>query len=379
MQNLTYRNKPVYTVFHIQHVNVDTSMMGWILKRNATLNDVAARAGVSTATVARVIHESGYVSESTRSRVLLAIKAVDYRSNSLARSLKQRRTKAVGQVLQSTFPNTFYVQVALGAERLATELGYSLLTYNVQGDAKAETKAVEAFLSWRVDAILFITPIDDANVTLSLNAGVPAVQVERPVLEACDHVLVDNYVGARAAMDHLLAFGHRRIAFIGQDPKAQLTSISAYVERERLQAYRDALEGVGIQIDTQLISLGNYYNLQDRSANEDGYRAADRFLKVDEPPTAIFASNDILAAGVIQCLYYYGLKVPKEMSVVGFDDTYAAFVTPMLTTVRLPMEELGKAAMQLAIERIEGQTSGGIQTQRFPTQLIVRDSTGPAP
>lgn len=350
------------------------------MKRNATLNDVAFKAGVSTATVARVVHKRGYVSEDTRARVLLAIKAVDYRSNSLARSLKQSRTRVIGQVLQSTFPNTFYVQVALGAERLATELGYSLLTYNVQGDAGAEKKAVEAFLSWRVDAILFITPIDSANVNLSLSAGVPAVQVERPVLETCDHVLVDNYVGARAAMDHLIGFGHRRIAFVGQDPSAQASSISAYVERERFKAYQDALASLGVATDKQLISLGNYYTLRDRSANEDGYRATQRFLAIDEPPTAIFASSDILAAGVIQCLYSRGLNVPGQVSVVGFDDTYAAFVTPMLTTVRLPMEELGKVAMELVIGRVEGQyVQEEPQMRRFPTKLIIRDSTGPAP
>lgn len=349
------------------------------MKRNATLNDVAACAGVSTATVARVIHGSGYVSSETRQRVLAAVETVEYRVNSLAQGLKKQRTKAVGQILQATFPNTFYVQVALGAERLAAQEGYSLLTYNVQGDVSAEKKAVETFLSWRVDAVLFITPLDKANVELALGAGVPAVQVERPVLQTCDHVLVDNYVGACAAMDHLLALGHRRIAFIGQDARAQTSPASGYVEHERLSAYYDALNAWGIKPDTQLISLGSYYTLSDRSANEDGYRAAERFINLAQPPTAIFASSDILAAGVLQCLYHRGLNVPEDLSVVGFDDTYAAFVTPLLTTVRLPMEQLGRAAMQLAIQRVETRLQGGPATQTFPTELVVRDSTGPAP
>lgn len=350
------------------------------MKRSATLNDVATSAGVSTATVARVIHNRGYVSKEARERVLSAVKAVDYRTNSLARSLKQQRTRTVGQVLQSTFPNTFYVQVALGAERLATEMGYSLLTYNVQGSAAAEKKAVEAFLSWRVDAILFITPIDEANVKLSLDAGVPAVQVERPVSQLCDHVLVDNYSGARAALEHLLGLGHKRVAFIGQAANAQANPISAYVERDRLKAYQNGMAASGIAVDTQLVSLGSYYTLEDRSAKEDGYRATKLFLELDEPPTAIFASSDILAAGVLQRLYHHGLNVPKDISVVGFDDTYAAFVTPMLTTVRLPMEELGKAAMKLAIQRVEAQSlEGEPKLRKFPAELIIRDSTGPAP
>lgn len=350
------------------------------MKRSATLNDVAARAGVSTATVARVVHGRGYVARETRERVLEAVGAVEYRVNSLAQGLKKQRTGAVGQILQSTFPNTFYVQVALGAERLATQEGYSLLTYNAQGDPSAEKKAVEAFLGWRVDAILFVTPLDQTNVELARGAGVPAVQVERPVSQGCDQVLVDNYVGARAAMDHLLALGHRRIAFVGQDERAQASSVSGYVERERLGAYQDALKAAGIPLDTPLISLGSYYALSDRSASEDGYRAAERFLGIRQPPTAIFASSDILAAGVLQCLYRHKLRVPEDLSVVGFDDTYAAFVTPLLTTVRLPMEQLGRAAMQLAIRRIETPTfRGEPDTPTFPTELVVRDSTGPAP
>ncbi len=121
-------------------------------------------------------------------------------------------------------------------------------------------------------------------------------------------------------------------------------------------------------------------HLNDRSANEDGYRAAERFISLAQPPTAIFASSDILAAGVLQYLYRHGLNVPKNLSVVGFDDTYAAFVTPLLTTVRLPMEQLGRAAMELAIRRVETlPVQGGPATQKLPTELVVRDSTGPAP
>lgn len=350
------------------------------MKRNATLNDVAAHAGVSTATVARVLHQNGYVSVETKERVLNAVEAVNYRTNALARSLKKQRTKAVGQVLQSTFPNTFYVQVALGAELLAAEQGYNVLTYNVQGNVKAERKAVETFLSWRVDAILFTTPMARANVELALNAGVPTVQVERPVLATCDRILVDNYSGARAALEHLLNLGHRRIAFIGQDAKAQANPVASYVERERLNAYVETLKAWGISPDPPLISLGNYYHLGDRSANEDGYRAAERFLTLDPPPTAIFASSDILAAGVLQCLYHHGLKVPEDLSVMGFDDTYAAFVTPMLSTVSLPMDTLGRAAMQLAIDRIEKTILAAESlTKIFPSTLVIRDSTGPVP
>lgn len=309
-----------------------------------------------------------------------ALRRVDYRVNSLAQSLKRQQTFTLGQILQSTFPNTFYVQVALGAERYAQARGYNVLTYNVHGSLVSEHSAVENFLRWHVDAILFITPIRAENVQLALGTGTPVVQVERPVLQASDQVLVDNYLGASAAMEHLIGLNHRDVAFIGQDPKAQLNSFSAYVERERLSAYRDSLLRNNLPVEDKRIALGSYYSLHDRGAHEDGYRATEVFLRQTPRPTAIFTSSDILAAGVLQCLYTYRLRVPEDISVVGFDDTYSAFVSPMLTTVRIPMERLGMTAVQVALERLKGLGAHeDHMTEKLPTELVVRDSTGPAP
>ena len=349
------------------------------LRKASTIRDVAKHANVSTATVARVVHANGYVAEATQQRVVEAIRATDYRVNSIAQSLRRKRTRIIGHILQSTFPNPFFVQVALGAETYALEQGYSVLTYNVQGSSETERHGIETFFRWRADAIMFTTPIDPENVRLTTDRGIPAVQVERPVLEEVDRVVVDNYTGAVAAMDHLMSLGHKQIAFIGQDPAVHDNPIPRYVEQERLGAYRDSLRKCGLPADERLISFGSYYTLADRSAHEHGYRAMERFLALRPRPTAVFASNDILAAGVLQCLYQYALRVPDDVSVVGFDDTYAAFVSPLLTTVRLPMQALGRAATELIIGRLEAQVTPPVQAKKLPSELVIRNSTGPVP
>jgi LacI family transcriptional regulator len=349
------------------------------LKRKPTLKDVANYAGVSTATVARVIHGNGYVAEETSKRVQAAIEITQYRINSIAQSLRQQRTYVIGHILQSTVPNPFFVQVALGAEQCALETGYKVLTYNVQGNSEKERLGVETFVHRRVEAILFTTPMDGTNVQLALDAGIPVVQVERPRIAEANKVIVDNYTGAVAAMEHLIQLGHRRIAFIGKDAEFQGNPIWRYVERERLSAYVDTLKKYDLPIDKSLIALGWYYYLENGGAAGDGRRLTDQILAQERPPTAIFASCDLIAVGVLQSIYAHGLRVPADISVVGFDDTYAAYLAPPLTTVKLPMHELGRVAVQIAIDQIEDgeRDPHAVRTERLQTELVVRDSTGP--
>jgi DNA-binding LacI/PurR family transcriptional regulator len=150
-----------------------------MLKSGITIKTVADRAGVATATVARVLHGNGYVADGTREKVMAAVAATGYQINSIARSLKRSRSNVIGHLLQSTVPNPFFVKVARGVEEYAQAAGYTVLTYNVQGDAEAERRGVEVFLGWRVDAMIFTTPIDSQNVDRALSAGVPVAQVAR--------------------------------------------------------------------------------------------------------------------------------------------------------------------------------------------------------
>lgn len=345
----------------------------------ATLKDVAGLAGVSTATVARVLHGNGYVAEETRRGVRAAIAESGYRLNAVAQGLRKQRTFTLGHVLQSVSPNPFFAGVALGVEQEAARRGCGVLTANTQGDAERERLGVELLLQRRVDAMIFTTVVDEANVRFALGSGTPVVQVERVSPIATHAVTVDNAAGAGEATAHLLALGHRRIAYIGVDPAAAagsgLPSARRVVERERLEGYRGALRRRGLPADDDLIALHeSYYALDQTRAVVAGLLARPRGSR----PTAIFAACDIMAAAVLQEAARLGVGVPGELSVVGFDDTYAPYLAPALTTVAQPMDGIGRAAARLALGALrDGGEAGEPRTERLATRLVVRASTGP--
>jgi DNA-binding LacI/PurR family transcriptional regulator len=344
--------------------------------RSATIKSVAHKAGVSTATVARVMHDNGYVAKETRARVLEVVSETGYRINAVARSLKRNRSNVIGHLLKGTLPNPFFTQVARGVENYSEAQGYTTLTYNVHGDPEAERRGLETFLSWRVDAIIFSTPLEKKNIDFALKSNIPVIQVERPVSSKTDRITVNNYSGAVAAMQHLLSLGHKHIAYIGQKPGLLENKLADYVETERFAAYRDSLKRRKL-LDENFIALGKTYALEDTSAQGDGYYFMKRWLSDKKIPTAVFASSDILAAGVLQAIHECGLSVPKDISVVGFDDTFASFLAPLLTTVRLPAHELGEVAARLAIERIHSEEVKKVQEYRLESELVVRKSTAP--
>lgn len=342
-----------------------------------TMKQVAESAGVSTATVARVIHKNGYVSDEARDKVLEAIRATGYQLNTIAQSLRQQKTYTIAHILESTAPNPFYVHVSLGARAMAQHHNYHVLDYNVQHDPISEKKAVETFISRRVDAILFTTALNPENVQLAIEAGIPVVQVEKPRIERVDTVIVDNYTGAQKAVQHLIDLGHRHIAYIGFDPSKE-PSLAGYTDRERFAAYSDTLLANGIPVEEKLIGFGEIYSAVDTVSVGNGREIAHHLLTLAEPPTAIFLSSDNAAAGAMQAIYELGLKVPDDVSVIGFDDTYASYLSPPLTAVKMPMIELGETAVKIALERINMDSS--IKKEpiivKLKTDLIVRESTG---
>lgn len=347
------------------------------MPRASTLKDIAARSGVSTATVRRVLYRNGYVAEGTRRAVEAAIAETGYRVNVVARGLRQKRTLTIGHVVHSIVPNPFFAGVALGAEEEALAHGCTTLLFNVHGDPAQERAGIEALIERRVDAIIFTGALDAANVRLAQEAQVPVVQVERLTATPTHQVVVDNWVGVVAAIEHLIALGHRRIAFIGVDPDTRALSSTVRrhptIERERLAGYRDAVLGNGLSADDALIILGTY-------AIADGLTASHRLLALPQPPSAIFAAADIIAAGVLQGLYAAGRRVPADVSIIGFDDTYAPYFAPPLTTVAQPMIEMGRMATRIAIEQLQANDANPTpRVERLATHLVVRASTGPAP
>lgn len=338
------------------------------MHKKPTLKDVAREAQVSTATVARVLHGRGFVSKDAQKQVEKAIKKTGYRLNILAQSLRQQRTKTIGHLLTSISPNPFFAGVELGVESEAIQNGYSVLIWNVFEDPAREALGVETFVQRQVDAIIFTTPIDPKNVETALSAQIPVIQVERPTKVKSHKVLVDNYSGAVSATEHLINLGHKRIGYIGGDPQSFLTDIS--VDEQRLTGYRDALKKNKITTSNDLYTTGKYYSV------EDGYHAMEKFLAEGEI-TAVIASCDILAAGVLQAIYDHNLRVPQDISVVGFDDTYAPYLSPPLTTVRQPMFEIGQTAARIAIEALAGTKvqQDVFRIEHLSTQLTVRAST----
>ena len=203
--------------------------------------DVARKAGVSTATVGRVLHNRGYVSEETRQRVEKAIQDTDFQINLVAQSLRRQRTRTIGHILSNLLPNPFFAGVEVGVQEVAVQRGYNVMLWNAMGSEGREREGVEAFIQRQVEAIVFTTPRTPANVELALKSGLEVVQVERPVGADSHMVLVDNYVGSRAAVDHLLALGHRRIGYLGRI----VVGSPELVDNQRYRGYLDAMAAAG--------------------------------------------------------------------------------------------------------------------------------------
>lgn len=342
------------------------------MSKPATLIEVARLAGVSTATVARVLQKRSYVSKEARARIETALEVTGYRPNAMARGLRQQRSFTIGHIVTAVTANPFFVNVAHGAEDEAFANGFKTLLFNHNGSKERERAGIERFIEQRVDAVLFTTAISADDVALLTKENIPVVQVERRVTLEAPSVTVDNEVGALEAMEYLAGLGHRRIAFIGGTPHIQDTM----VETERESAYRHGLARAGLSWSDDYVRFGEYYSPDD-GTGRDGYRHTKAFLSLPKGkrPTAIFATCDILAAGALQAIYQAGMRVPEDISLVGFDDTLALNLTPELTTVAQPMEELGRRAFGLALSMIEGERSP--PPVRLPSRLVVRRSAGP--
>jgi LacI family transcriptional regulator len=332
--------------------------------QHLTIHDVAAAAGVSTATVTRVLRDDPRVALPTRQRVRAIVSQLGYQVNAVAQSLRTKQIATVAHILSGLFPNPFSSNVARGLQEEATKLGYEVLVYSSEDSPRVETEVVQAAIRRRVDAVIFTTPVNADNVVLAGHAGARVVQVERSTGAPSITVRVDNYCGGREAVELLLSLGHRDIAFIGLDPDR---ATDGSIESARLNAYLDALQQVGAR---PRVLLGQHYVSDVASFQTPGRLYIEEILATDTTPTAVFAASDLLAAGALQILYARGLRVPDDISVVGFDDTYAASLTPPLTTVAVPMRELGQAALRCAVgASLEDHVE-------LKSQLVVRESTG---
>jgi LacI family transcriptional regulator len=333
----------------------------------ATIRKVADLAGVSTATVSHVINDTRAVSGALTTRVLNAMEQLDYQPDIIARSLRRRETLTVGLIVPS-IEIPFFARVAAGIEAAANDVGYSVILCNTGWSLSREVHYLNNLLARRVDGLLCISLAMSAeHIAPVLRRRTPVVIFERtmPGVEV-DAVEIDNVQGAFDATAHLLDLGHRRVGCITGLPNSNLNE-------ERIHGYRQALTERGIPFDPSLLRMGDY-------TAAAGVRESLALLRLPQPPSAIFAFNDLMAMGVMQAVQERGLRIPADVAVIGFDGlAITEHCYPPLSTVEQPVAEMSAAAIALLLDRIKGGAAPA-RVQTFVAKLVTRTSTvGGAP
>ena len=327
-----------------------------------TIKDVAGLAGVSTATVSRVLNHKGPVHVETRRRVEEAVRQLRFLPNSAARILSTSKTNVVGLLLPDSY-GEFYSDVIRGVDRQARSGGYQLLVASLHGEPHEAETALAAMVG-RIDGLIVMAQnIDVETIMENILRDVPVVLLNHSDEDGrFDAFRIDNYGGAQRMVRHLCRRGHQRVAIIHGPPH----DIDA---RERLAGYRAALAAEKLDEDG-LVVEGDF-------TEASGYEAALRLLELPVRPTAVFASNDSMAIGAMRAFLETGLKVPDDVAVAGFDDLpVARFVTPSLSSVHAPICDLGAEAM-IALHDAIRSCGGHVRRHRvLPTHLVIRESTG---
>ncbi len=329
------------------------------------IKTIAQKAGVSTATVSRVLSEFPGVREATRKKVLKTISALNYEINAVARSLRQKKTNIVGVIVGNVLSN-FYSIIAKSVEDTANKYGYNVILCNGDDDPEKELKYLKVLKSNRVDGIILTPTGKNAKyVNWLIESGTKVVLLDRLIDKVdCDAVLVDNENGACNAVKHLVDQGYRKIAII-----------NGYTDRTtgrgRLNGYLKALREAGIPKDDSLIKIGNF-------KKRSGINLARELLESTNRPEAIFVTNLEQTLGTLITIKEMGLKIPDDIGVVGFDDPeWAQILDPPMTTVSQPVYSLGSTAAEMLISKIEVEEStirNKPLIMTLNTNLIIRNS-----
>jgi LacI family transcriptional regulator len=327
-----------------------------------TIGDVAAEAGVSVATVSKVINGRYGVAPATLAKVQAVIEQLGYESSLVARSLRSHRTNVIGILVADIEP--FSAELLKGAGAAIRARDYELIVYSGSGHGKDhsgwERRYVSRLGGTLTDGMILVTP-----TLVDVSDATPIVAVDPHAgPSSLPSVHSDNLAGAITATEHLIGLGHRRIGFLAGRPDLESA-------RQREQGYRDALAAAGIPLDPELIRVGDY----DLAMSE---QPARQLLTLADRPTAIFAANDLSAIQTMHVARSLGLSIPGDVSVIGFDNIpESALTAPPLTTIDQSIQEMGRQAVELLIDLIEGNAERPGQVT-LPTRLVVRQSCGPA-
>ncbi len=328
-----------------------------------SIKDIARLAGVSHSTVSRALSNSPLIPASTSERIQRIARQQGYTASAVARSLVTRKTRAIGIVV-TTIADPFNGDVVAGIEHIANEQGYSVILAASQADPEREVSVVRSFHERRVDGILVASSRVGARyVPLLLDLNVPIVLLNNQHPDEFAYsVGIDNIDGGFQATRYLVELGHKRIAYVGD--RCGLQS-----DVQRFRGYKRALHLAELPLAPELITYGD-------GKSAEGARCAAQLLGLDNPPTAIFCYNDMTALGVLQEACRRGFCVPRDVSVVGFDDLFfASLLHPSLTTIQQPREMLGRRAMEILLSLLDSQTAE--KAAKFKGQLMPRESTAP--
>lgn len=326
------------------------------------IKDIAADAGVSIATVSRVLNGSQTVAAALRARVMASVQRMGYHPNMVARSLRTRKSFVLGVIIP-TIANPFFTDIVQGIEHAASSAGYITTILSSDQDLAKEHRNLQVLHDRRVDGVLIAVADRQASDLSQLtNAGVPVVLVDRRLDGAqLDSVTVDTRRGAYSAVEFLVQRGYKRIGLLG-GPSTVSTAA------DKLDGYRAALEDNGIVLDQTLVLLGDYTEASGRDLGR-------RLLSMAHPPEAVLVANNVMTLGFFTVVREYGLRVPHELAFIGFDDRpWSSLVMPPITMVDQPTYDLGRLATETLLERIIGDGADGWKNQLLRTKLIVRSS-----
>jgi LacI family transcriptional regulator len=333
-----------------------------LITRRVTINDVARLAGVSIKTVSRVFNNEPHVRPATRGKVMAAAESLDYRPNLSARRLASNLTFVIGMLYDN--PNSAYVtEVQSGSIQVCREHGYNLLIHPCRADA-ADLNDDVVGLRQQVDGVILLQPVSDivSVCRLLVENRISCVRVSQRPFAGMPWISVGDSEAAEEMTDYLVDLGHRRIGFI-------IGHLDHGQSHDRLGGYRASLRKHGIAFDESLVKQGTF-------DYESGYSCGHELLRTTPRPTAIFASNDPMALGVLTAAHETGIDVPGELSVAGFDDSpMARYAWPPLTTVRQPITEVARIATEVLVQTMQGRLEGETE-QRLRAEVVRRASTG---
>ena len=329
-----------------------------------TIIDVAAKAGVSFGTVSRVVNNNVHVKEETRQRVLAAMQDLGYVANRQARSLAGGKTNSIG-LLVPDLGTSYIGEITRGIDGELGLSGLDLILYTTHRTASKEANYVANLAKGMVDGLLLVLPRSPADYIGTLTSHkFPFVLIDHQGTgQDCAAVGATNWQGAYNATEYLIKLGHQRIGFI-------TGWMDLGCAEDRLDGYKSALRTHHLTESPELIYEGTFFQ-------QDGFKGAAGFLDLPNPPTAILASNDVMAMGAMDAVRSRGLRVPEDVSIIGFDDIpQSAFVHPALTTVHQPLEQMGRVATQMLLDLLNNPEERSYRLE-LPTELVIRDSTAP--